>query len=149
MDFSLTFLGSDSSLLVTDAIGSVSIVTVSSSLNITEKTQIALPADEGVACWSVYGASLSEAFIISGSNPNITIVDPSSGAVEGFITLAASDMFGFDSAIDRTHMYTLANTANIAVTDLAAKPPKEIQNFDLSSVGNRKDRQGMAVYSSA
>lgn len=108
-----------------------------------------LPSNEGLACWGVYMPSLSEAFVMSATNSNITVVNPSDGDVEGFIPLAAGDVGAFDSAVDRTFVYSLTNVAKIAVLNAATKPARQIQNLDLSAVGNRKTWQGMAVYSGA
>lgn len=148
LDFSLTFLGADSSILVTDAFGEAYILSVSPSLQVTVKNNVTLQEGEGLACWGVYVPVLNEAFVITASITNITIVNPSTGAVKGIITLPASDQGFFDSAADRTYLYSLTNIANVAVVDLAASPPKLIQGLDLSSLGSRKGWQGMAVYSS-
>lgn len=149
LDFSLTFLGSDDSILLTDAAGVAFILSVSSSLQVTVKDKVVLPKDEGLACWGVYVPELSSAYVITATNTNITVVNPSTGAVDGNVTLPASDIGLFDSASDRTYLYSLTNIANIAVVDLAAKPPKLIQDMDLSAMGARKGWQGIAIYSSA
>lgn len=149
LDFSLTFLGADDSILLTDAAGVGYILSVSSSLQVTVKDKIVLPSNEGLACWGVYVPELSSAYIITASITSITVVNPTTGSITGTITLPASDVGVFDSAFDRTYLYSLTNVANIAVVDLAANPPKLIQNLDLSAIGARKGWQGMATYSSA
>jgi hypothetical protein len=149
LDFSLTFLGTDNSILVTDAAGEAYILSVSSSLQVAVKDNVVLPTNEGLACWGVYVPGLNNAYVITASTTSISIVNPSTGAVSGNITLPASDVGVFDSAADRTYLYSLTNIASIAVVDLGASPPKLIQNLDLSSIGARKGWQGIAVYSSA
>lgn len=149
LSFSLTFLGTDDSLMVTDAAGVAYILSVSSSLQVTVKNKVALPSDEGLSCWGVYVAELNSAYVLSASMTNITVVSPSTGAVNGFIALPASDVGVFDSASDRTYLYSLTNFQSITVVDLAAKPPKMLQSLDLSAIGARKGWQGMAIYSSA
>ncbi|UKZ76848.1 hypothetical protein TrVFT333_004563 [Trichoderma virens FT-333] len=124
LDFSLTFLGADDSILLTDAAGVGYILSVSSSLQVTVKDAIVLPSNEGLACWGVYVSELSSAYIITASITNITVVDPGTGSVTGTITLPASDVGVFDSASDRTFLYSLTNVASIAVVDLGANPPK-------------------------
>lgn len=149
LDFSLTFLGADNSILVTDAAGIAYMLSVSSSLQVTIKDKVALPSNEGLACWGVYVPELSSAYVLTASNTNITVVNPSTGSVTGTIILPASDVGVFDSASDGTYLYSLTNVASIAVVDLAANPPKMIQDLDLSAMGSRKGWQGMAIYSSA
>ncbi|OPB41892.1 3-carboxymuconate cyclase [Trichoderma guizhouense] len=149
LDFSLTFLGADDSILLTDAAGVGYILSVSSGLQVTVKDKVVLPSNEGLACWGVYVPELSSAYVITASITNITVVDPSTGSVTGTITLPASDVGVFDTAYDRTFLYSLTNVASIAVVDLAANPPKMIQNLDLSNTGARKGWQGIAIYPSA
>jgi hypothetical protein len=148
LNFSLTFLGSDDSILLTDAAGVAYILSVSSGLQVTVKDTVALPSEEGLACWGVYVPELTSAYVITASNTNITVVSPSTGSVNGTITLPASDVGVFDSASDRTYLYSLTNVPSIAVVDLAADPPKMLQNLDLSAIGARKGWQGLAIYSS-
>lgn len=149
LDFSLTFLGTNDSLLLTDAAGVAYILSVSSSLQVTVKNTVALPSNEGLACWGVYVQELSSAYVITASTTNITVVNPSTGFANGTITLPTSDVGVFDSASDGTYLYSLTNIASIAVVDLAANTPKMIQNLDLGAIGARKGWQGMAIYSSA
>ncbi|KAL7928247.1 hypothetical protein V8C35DRAFT_333160 [Trichoderma chlorosporum] len=149
LDFSLTFLGADDSILLTDAAGVGYILSVSSGLQVAVRDKVSLPSNEGLACWGVYVPEIGSAYIITASIPDITVVDPSTGSVTGTITLPASDAGVFDSAFDRTYLYSLTNVASIAVVDLAANPPTPIQNLDLSAIGSRKGWQGMAVYSNA
>ncbi|KAL7907504.1 hypothetical protein GGI35DRAFT_470703 [Trichoderma velutinum] len=149
LDFSLTFLGADDSILLKDAAGVGYILSVSASLQVTVKDKIVLPSNEGLACWGVFVPELNSAYVITASITNITVVDPSTGSVTGIITLPASDVGVFDSAFDRTFLYSLTNVASIAVVDLVANPPQIIQNLDLSAIGARKGWQGMAIYSNA
>ncbi|KAL6886097.1 hypothetical protein GGI43DRAFT_426429 [Trichoderma evansii] len=125
LDFSLTFLGRDDSILLTDAAGVGYILSVSCNLEVTVKHKAVLPSNEGLACWGVYVPELSSA-----SLTNITVVNPETGFVKGTITLPEIDAGVFDSASDRTYLYNLTNVANIAVVDLAAKPPILIQDLD-------------------
>lgn len=149
MSFSLNFLGADDTALLTDAAGVAYILSVSSSLQATVKHTIALPSNEGLACWGAYVEELSSAYVFSASNYNITVVSPSTGSVMDTISLPVTDIGVFDSASDRTYLYSLTNGPSIAVVDLAAKPQKMLQHLDLSAIGSRKGWQGMATYSSA
>jgi hypothetical protein len=149
LSFSLNFLGTDDTALLTDAAGVAYILSVSSSLQATVKYTVALPSNEGLACWGVYVAELSSAYVLSASNYNITVVSPSTGSIMNTIALPESDVGAFDSASDRTYLYSLTNGPSLAVIDLAAKPQKMIQHLDLSAIGSRKGWQGMATYSSA
>ncbi|PTB37282.1 hypothetical protein M441DRAFT_149413 [Trichoderma asperellum CBS 433.97] len=149
LDFSLTFLGTDDSLLLTDAAGVAYILSVSSSLQVAVKNTVALPSNEGLACWGVYVQELSSAYVITASTTDITVVNPSTGFASGTITLPTSDVGVFDSASDGTDLYSPTNIASVAVVDLAANTPKMIQNLDLGAIGARKGWQGMAIYSSA
>lgn len=146
LDFSLTFLGSDDSILITDAAGEAYILAVSSELHVSVKNDVVLPANEGLACWGVYVPSLGDAYVMSASIANISIVNPSTGVVKSTILLPAGDMGAYDSAADRTFLYSLTNIASISVVNLAADPPYVAQNLNLSSIGPRKTWQGMATY---
>ena len=150
MDFSIDFLGSDSSALIADPSFGASIVSISPSFEVSERVHVVIP-NQGAACWGVYAPRFNSAYVIDAGHPNITIVDPASGAKKGAIQL--SDVTGgFDTAIDRTWMYVLSGSGTIAVVDLAGsnsgKVPRQVQNFDLSSVGSPTEFQGMAVYPS-
>ncbi|KAH8812779.1 hypothetical protein F5884DRAFT_856075 [Xylogone sp. PMI_703] len=146
LDFSLTFLGTDSSILVADAASAAYILSVSSDLKVTVAHSVPYTEDEGLVCWGVFVPSIDQAFTMSASTTNITIVNPHSGAIEGIIALPAADQGAFDSAFDGTFLYSLTNIANIAVTDLSSTPPKVVQNLDLSSLGTRKGWEGLAIY---
>ena len=151
LDFSMNFLGSDGRLIITDPSFGASIVNVSPKLTISEDKHVAIP-NQGAACWSAYASRFNSAYVIDAGHPNITIVNPASGAIKGVINYNATAKGGFDTAIDRTFMYTLASTPSIVVINLmgsdSGKTPTQLQLLDLSSLGSRQGWQGMAVYPS-
>lgn len=146
LDFGLTFLGDDNRILIADAASAAYVLSVSRSHEITVAHSIAYPEDEGLVCWVAFSPSLNLSYTMSASTPNITIVDPNSGAIKGTIALPAIDRGVYDSAIDRTFLYSLTDIARISVVDLDLAPPRVIQDLDLSSLGPRKTWQGLAIY---
>lgn len=151
VDFSLDFLGSDYSALLTDASFGASIISISPSLQITEKAHTVIPL-QGAACWGAYSARFNSAYVIDAGKSNITILDPASGAIKGAIQYTVAKGGGLDTAIDRTHMYVLTGVATVVVIDLrgsnSGKVPREVQSFDISALGNSKNWQGKAIYPS-
>ena len=147
VQFSMTWLGSDTRMLVTDAAGSADIVDVAyPSLAMTLETHIDLPANEGAACWSEYAPQFDAAYVISATLTNISVIVPATGAVKSTIVLDLGDESAEDSAIGGDYLYVLTGVPRIAVVDLATEV--QIQDFDISELGDRKSWQGMAFYSS-
>ncbi|KAL8822837.1 MAG: hypothetical protein Q9191_006434 [Dirinaria sp. TL-2023a] len=152
MDFSISFLGCDTSALITDPSFGASIVGIAyPSLQITEKHHIVVP-HQGAACWSAYAPRFDSAYIIDAAHPNITAVDPVSGAIKGVIKYDASAKGGFDTAVGRTWMYTLTADSSVQVIDLegmnSGKESVPVQKFSLAKEGPVGAWQGMAIYPS-
>lgn len=153
MDFSIDFLGSDTSALITDPSFGGSIVTIAyPSLEITENHHIAV-ANQGAACWGAYSSRFDAAYIIDAAHPNITAIDPVSGQTKGVIEYGMAAKGGFDTAIDRTWMYVLSGASTVVVIDLDGSHGgkavgKQVQSFDLAAEGPAGAWQGMAIYPS-
>lgn len=149
LDFSANFPGSDSRLLVTDPSFSAAFLDVSPSYQVTETAHIEVPGI-GAACWSAYAPRFNSAYVINAGFTNITIHDPATGNIKGVINFDASAKGGLDTAIDRIYMYVAGGDASIILIDLSGsnsgKLPHQIQDLDLSALGNRRGWQGMAVY---
>ena len=150
-DFSLDFLGSDSSALLTDPSFGAAILNISPSLQVTEKAHTVIPL-QGAACWGAYSPRFNSAYVIDAGKSNITIIDPASGAIKGAIQYTVSRGGGFDNAIDRSYMYVLSGVSTIVVVDLqgsnSGRIPQQRQSFDITALGNAKNWQGMAIYPS-
>ena len=152
MDFSIDFLGSDDSALITDPSFGASIVEVEyPSLKIREEHHI-IVANQGAACWGAYAPRFDAAYIIDAGHPNITVVDPESGAIKGVIKYDAKAKGGFDVAIDRTYMYIRTADSSVVVVDLEGsnhgKVSTQVQKYSLAKEGPVGHWQGMAVYPS-
>ena len=153
VDFSINFLGYDTRALVTDASFGASIVEIAyPSLEITELHHIVV-ANQVAACWGAYAPRFDAAYIIDAGSPNITVVDPESGAIKATIELQRQGMGGFDdTAIDRTWMYVLGGDSSVVVVDLEGsnygKVPTQVQRYDLAGEGPTGGWQGMAIYPS-
>lgn len=152
IDFSISFLGCDSRALITDPAYGASIVDVSPDFEFTVAVRTVIP-NEAAACWSVYSPSFDSVYVMDVGRPNITIIDPSSGDIEGTIIQPASDIGSTDAQIDRSYLYVLKSSADIAVIDVTwadhGVGPTQKQKFDLSSLGSRQGFVGMAIYPSS
>lgn len=151
VDFSLNFLGSDNSALLTDPSFGASILNIPSSLQVTEKAHTAIPL-QGAACWGVYSSRFNSAYVIDAGRPNITVLDPASGTIRGTIHYNTSRGGGFDAATNGRYLYVLTGVPTIIVIDLtgsnSGKTPHEVQSFDITALGKIKNWQGMATYPS-
>lgn len=151
IEFSGSFLGSDSKLLLTDAAFGAAILSVSKNFTITEVAHTVIP-NQQAACWSVYSPRFDSAYVIQNGSPVITVLDPATGAIRYNINFTASSKGGLDSAIDRTWLYVLGSNADVAVISLEGSNsgvmPKQVQDLDLSTLGDGTNFQGFAVYPS-
>ena len=152
MDFSIDFLGCDTSALITDPAFGASIVSIDyPSLKITEKHHIVVPSEKA-ACWGAYAPRFDSAYIIDSGHTNISVVDPASGATKGVIQFESKAKGGYDTAIDRTWMYVLAGDSSVVVIDLAGsnhgKESVQKQHYSLEKEGVVGHWQGMAIYPS-
>jgi hypothetical protein len=152
VDFSISFIGSDSRAIITDPAYGASIVNISPDLEFSVETKIPIPG-EGAVCWSVYSERFNTIYVFDGANPNVTLIDPSSGAIKGVIAETPSAGGSLDSQIDRQFLYTLKGNPYIAVADNTGlthgKLPTQVQLFDLSSLGPRTGFEGLAIYPSS
>jgi hypothetical protein len=152
LEFSISFLGHDSSAVITDPSFGAAIVSVSDKLEftVTHKTPI---AGEAAICWSTYAPQFDTIFILDGGVSNITLMDPRSGAIQGVVAGAADTAANLDAQLYGDKLYVLNGAPYVSVVD--AEPlkqkggvAKEVQNFDLSSLGSRQGFQGLAIYPS-
>jgi hypothetical protein len=152
VDFSLNFLGSDDRAVITDPAYGASLVDISSSYDVTVATKIVIPTEAAI-CWSAFSSRFNVAVLFDGGSPDVTIIDPASGAITGVITLDTANAGAFDSKFDRNFLYSLRGGPAITVLDSTGlthgKIPSVVQNFDLSSVGSRQTFEGLAIYPSS
>ena len=145
-DFSIEFLGSDNSALVTDPTFGVSIVSITPGLELVEMHHTAIPF-QAAACWSTYSPRFDAAYVMDAGAPNITIVNPHDGSIKGVIQFEKTNpLGGYDVATDRDWLYFLAHDSSIIVVNLEGNGGKETQRFSLGSEGKPNQWQGMAVY---
>jgi hypothetical protein len=152
LDFSASFLGSDSKLIMTDPAYGAAIISISPTLEVSTLHHIPI-AGEAAVCWSVFAPRFHSVYIMDVGVPKITVIDPESGAILGQAQMDPTALGGFDAAADRTFLYVLAGDQSIVVMSLlggnSGKLPTQIQKVDLSTLGPRQGWQGMAVYPSS
>jgi hypothetical protein len=138
VDFSLNFLASDSKAVITYY------VTVSKKIVVTNEKAI---------CWAVFSERFNSIALLDGGSPNVTLVDPASGAITGVVALDAAGTGALDSKLDRTFLYILRGAPEVTVLgDMGlthGKVPTELQSLDLSALGSRQGFQGLSIYPSS
>ena len=153
MDFSIDFLGWDTSALITDPAFGASIVSIAyPSLEVRQAHHVSVP-NQAAICWGAYSRRFNSAYLIDAGNPNITSLDPVSGSIKGVIKYDPHVMGGFDTAIDRTSMYVPGADSSVVVIDLGGsnhgKESIQKQHFSLARQGVAGHWQGMAIYPSS
>ena len=100
----------------------------------------------------MYSERFDTIYVFDVAVANITLIDPSTGEIKGVIPQAAGDEGSVDAAIDRHFLYSLKSAPFINVFDnrglTHGATPKQIQSFDLSSLGSRQGFEGLAIYPS-
>jgi hypothetical protein len=144
LDFSMNFI-SDSSAVITDPSYGASIVNIAHDLSVTVSHLVNITG-QGATCWGAYSAALDTVYVFDGGNPDITIIDPSSGKIKGKITGNPKGMGSFDSVEIGQWLYTLTASPAISVAELKGNA-HEVQYLDLSSLGSRASWTGMAAWS--
>ncbi|KAN0102801.1 hypothetical protein V8E51_011114 [Hyaloscypha variabilis] len=152
VDFSLNFLGTDSRAVITDPAYGASLVDISSTYTVTVSKQIVVTGEKAI-CWATFSSRFNSIALLDAGAPNVTLVDPASGAITGVVSLDPAGSGVLDSKLDRTFMYILRGApfvtvlSNLGLTH--GKTPTELQSFDLSSLGSRQGFQGMSIYPSS
>lgn len=85
-------------------------------------------------------------YVIDAAHPNVTALDPVSGAIKGAIQFQADALGGFDTIIGRQWMYVLSGANSVVVIDLEESGGTAVQQFDIAQEGPAGHWQGMAVY---
>ncbi|KAI7362386.1 hypothetical protein KC354_g7318 [Hortaea werneckii] len=144
VDFGSVFLD-ESRLFMTDVSFGAAIVDVDyETLTLQEETHIVIEGQKAI-CWSAFDPSLNTAYAPDAGQPVVYTVDATSGMLTGSIAADNRTQGLFDSAIgSRGLMYSLAASNGLNVFDLKAQ--KNVQYFDLSSVGERMPFTGLALW---
>ena len=71
LDYGFSFLGSDTSAIITDATFGASIVNIDSSLTVTETHHIAIP-NQSATCWSAYSRRYGTVWVMDVNRTNVT-----------------------------------------------------------------------------
>jgi hypothetical protein len=152
VDFSLNFLASDSKAVITDPAYGASLVDISSSYYVTVSKKIVVTNEKAI-CWAVFSERFNSIALLDGGSPNVTLVDPASGAITGVVALDAAGTGALDSKLDRTFLYILRGAPEVTVLgDMGlthGKVPTELQSLDLSALGSRQGFQGLSIYPSS
>ncbi|KAI6879897.1 hypothetical protein KC360_g7647 [Hortaea werneckii] len=144
VDFGSVFLD-ESRLFMTDVSFGAAILDVDyETLTLHEETHIVIEGQKAI-CWSAFDPYLNTAYAPDAGQPVVYTVDAISGMLTGSIAADNRTQGLFDSAIgDRGLMYSLAASNGLNVLDLKAQ--KNVQYFDLSSVGERMPFTGLALW---
>jgi hypothetical protein len=152
LNFGFTFLD-ETKAIITDFDGAYDIVNISpTTYEVTLDTKVTLPDPAGT-CWSIYSHRFNTVFVAQGLSTNLTMVDPTSGAVKGHLIQNPVGVGSVDLALDRNYLYVLQLSNYISVSDLTGLNNKsgtniiltpEVQSFELS--GTRSGYTGLAVY---
>jgi hypothetical protein len=151
-DFSLTFL-SDSRAVISDTTFGAAILRIAPDLTVTTEVKTVIPGQKA-ACWTLYAPEYDAIYVMDGTNPNVTVLDPSTGAIRYQLDGPADGLGAFDAAraVGGRYLYVLLGKAGIAVWDLegskgsAGKKPTLVQSLDLTSLGSRQGWQGLVAY---
>lgn len=147
----MSFLGSDSQAVVADPAYGASLVAISPSYEVTVDKAVVV-ANQGAICWSTYSSRFNTVFLMDAGKPNITLVDPGTGAIKGVTQLNVDGKGSLDAAVDRSFLYVLRGSSTVTVLGLKGlnngKVASDIQNLDLSALGSRQGWTGMGIYPS-
>ncbi|KAI7338453.1 hypothetical protein KC315_g1751 [Hortaea werneckii] len=143
-DFGSVFLD-ESRLFMTDVSFGTAILDVDyETLTLHEENHIAIEGQKAI-CWSAFDPYLNTAYAPDAGQPVVYTVDATSGMLTGSIAADNRTQGLFDTAIGgRGLMYSLAASNGLNVLDLKAQ--RNIQYFDLSSVGERMPFTGLALW---
>lgn len=145
MDYSIDFLGSDTSALITDPTFGASIVNIASNLTVAEIHHTTIP-NQGAVCWAAYSRLYGTVYVMDATRTNVTALDPVSGAIKGAIQFQADALGGFDTIINRQWIYILSGANSVVVIDLEESGGTSVQQFGIAQDGPVGHWQGMAVY---
>ena len=145
LDFSINFLGSSNRAMITDPSFGAAFVAIGSDLKVTETKHIVIPL-EGAACWGAYSPRYDTAYVVDAGHPNITLLDPASGAIKGVISYDANAKGGLDTVINRQWLYTETGDNSIVVVELEGNGGKQVQKYSLANYGPAGGWQGLAAW---
>jgi len=151
-DFSLTFL-SDARAVISDTTFGAALLHIAPDLSVTTEVATRIPGAKA-ACWTVYAPEFEAIYVMDGANPNVTVLDPQTGAIRYQLDGPLDGVGAFDAVrgVGGRFLYVLLGKAGVAVWDLAGsrgsqgKKPKLVQSLDLSALGSRQGWQGLVVY---
>ncbi|KAL2044638.1 hypothetical protein ABVK25_012272 [Lepraria finkii] len=139
------FLGSNTVAMITDPTFGAAFVTIGSDLTVTETKHISCPW-QGAACWGAYSRRYDAAYVVDAGHPNITVLDPTSGATKGVISYDAASKGGFDTVIDRQWLYALTGDSSMLVVQLHGNGGQQAQKLSLADYGTAGHWQGLAAW---
>ena len=145
LDFSINFLGSSTLAMITDPTFGASFVSIGSDLKVTETKHIVIP-NQGAACWGVYSRRYDAAYVVDAGRPNITLLDPASGATKGVIEYDPAAKGGFDTTLNREWLYFLTGDSSVVVVHLDGSGGQQVQKYPLAEYGPVNHWQGMAAW---
>ncbi|KAK5729835.1 hypothetical protein LTR17_011596 [Elasticomyces elasticus] len=146
MDFGFQFI-SQSTIFLADPSYGASIIDVGPDHKGIERVHTIIPGQVAV-CWTAADLALGTLYAIDAGLDTIHTLDARTGNSKGSISITTPGGTAgaglFDSAVRNGVMYSLAHANGISVVDL--KQRKQLQYFDLSSLGQRQGYMGMALW---
>ncbi|KAJ2894064.1 hypothetical protein MKZ38_007959 [Zalerion maritima] len=164
INFSLSFLTpSSAGAVVTDPSRGGALISFSRNNDSTAVTVDAAidVANQTATCWSQYSEKLGQVYMLDGGSPDVILVSPETGEVEGFIEGDENAAGLFDAIIGGgaekgEFLYVLQATAGISVFELGGgygcqadgkgREPQLVQSVDLGALGSRQGWMGMGYY---
>ncbi len=129
-DFSLTFL-SDSRAVISDTTFGAAILHVAKNLTVSTVVKTVVSGQKA-SCWTLVRAPSTRPFMVmDGANPNVTVLDPETGAIRYQLDGPLDGLGAFDAAraVNGRFLYVLLGKAGVGEWDL--KGSKEITDRNL------------------
>ena len=130
LDFSLSFLGNDFDLLISDPAIGAHILSVSSTLEITDLLPINVTYQKAI-CWSHYDPYSATTFLIDAASANITVVSAVDGSIVDSIDYNGKG--AIDSTMIGLSLYSLTEAAGVINFQYAGlgdgRQARDVQTF--------------------
>jgi hypothetical protein len=133
LDFSLTFVGTDFDLFITDPALGGDFLSVNSTLGMAVTMPVNITYQKA-ACWSYYEPSSQTVFVADAAQSNITAVSAVDGSIVQTVNFTPSLQGGQDMIVVGNSMYVISSSGTVVNIDIAGFSSKnaayEVQKFN-------------------